>query len=121
MIEERLAAFLENETREAIEYSDSIGRLYNDLREYIFRGGKRLASCSTLFAYKGFTGEADSRILDVCAGIELYRHSILIHDDLVDEDELRRGPALSTRNILNCTTTGSGPVWLSSQATSSTP
>ena len=91
MIEERLAAFLENETREAIEYSDFIGRLYNDLREYIFRGGKRLASCSTLLAYKGFTGHIDERILDICAGIELYRHSILVHDDLIDEDELRRG------------------------------
>jgi len=55
------------------------------------RRGKRLASCSTLLVYNGFNKEIDDRILHVCVGIELYRHSILVHDDLVDRDELRRG------------------------------
>jgi geranylgeranyl diphosphate synthase, type I len=91
MIEERVSSLLEKETKNATDYHDFIGRLYGDLREYMFRRGKRLASCSTLLAYKGFNGEVDDRILDVCAGIELYRHSILLHDDLVDDDEERRG------------------------------
>ncbi len=47
----------------------------------------------TLLVYKGFTHEVDSRILDVCVGVELFRHGILVHDDLVDDDELRRGAA----------------------------
>jgi geranylgeranyl diphosphate synthase type I len=91
VIEERLSSLLEKETKNATNYHDFIGRLYGDLREYMFRRGKRLASCSTLLAYKGFNGEADDRILDVCAGMEFYRHSILVHDDLVDDDEERRG------------------------------
>lgn len=91
MIEEKLSSLLEKETENAINYHDFIGRLYRNLREYTSRRGKRLASCSTLLAYKGFNGEVDDRILDVCAGIELYRHSILLHDDLVDNDETRRG------------------------------
>jgi geranylgeranyl pyrophosphate synthase len=91
MIEEKLSTLLEKETKNAINYHDFIGRLYGDLCEYTLRRGKRLASCSTLLAYKGFNGEVDDRILDVCAGIELYRHSILVHDDLVDDDEARRG------------------------------
>jgi len=91
MIEERLSNFLDNEIRDAISYHDFIGRLYKDLREYTFRKGKRLTSCSTLLAYKGFNKEVDDRILNVCVGMELYRHSILLYDDLVDDDELRRG------------------------------
>jgi len=91
MIEERLSNFLNNEIREASSYHDFIGRLYRDLHEYTLRKGKRLASCSTLLAYEGFNKEVDDRILKVCVGMELYRHSILVHDDLVDEDTLRRG------------------------------
>jgi geranylgeranyl pyrophosphate synthase len=91
LIEERLSSLLEKETKNATDYHDFIGRLYGDLREYMFRRGKKLASCSTLLTYKGFSGQVDDRILSVCAGIELYRHSILVHDDLVDDDEERRG------------------------------
>jgi len=91
MIEEKMSRLFEKETQNAASYHDFIGGLYGDLREYTFRRGKRLASCTTLLAYKGFNGEVDDRILSVCAGMELYRHSILLHDDLVDDDETRRG------------------------------
>ena len=48
-------------------------------------------SSSALLTYQGYTGKIDDRILDLATGIELYRHSILIHDDLVDQDDERRG------------------------------
>jgi len=41
--------------------------------------------------YSGYRTEVDDRILKVCVGIELYRHCILIHDDLIDRDDFRRG------------------------------
>ena len=91
MIEKRVADFFEKETKDRKEYHDFIGGMYVDLHEYTSRRGKRLASCSTLLAYKGFNKEVDDRILSVCAGMELHRHSILVHDDLVDDDEVRRG------------------------------
>jgi geranylgeranyl pyrophosphate synthase len=91
MIEQKVSTFMKKELEEATDYHDFMGRLYQDVIEYMCRGGKRLASSSTLLIYKGFTSEIDDRILDVCAGMEIYRHAILIHDDLVDEDELRRG------------------------------
>ncbi len=91
MIEERLSDFLDDEIKDATSYHDFIGRLYGDLRGYVLRGGKRLSSCSTLLVYKGFDKEIDDRILSICVGMELYRHSILVHDDLVDNDEARRG------------------------------
>jgi len=90
-IENRLSSFLKDEVEDATAYHVFVGRLHRDLNDYVFRAGKRMASCSTLLAYKGFTDEIDDRILNVCVGIELYRHAILVHDDLVDDDELRRG------------------------------
>jgi geranylgeranyl pyrophosphate synthase len=91
IIEKRLKRFLDEATKEAGTYHPFIAKVYSDLEEFVLRKGKRLASCSTLLTYKGYMGTVDDKILDVCVGIELYRHAILVHDDLVDMDNLRRG------------------------------
>jgi len=91
IIEERLKTFLDEAVEEAADYHPFIGKIYSDIEEFVLRKGKRLASCSTLLTYKGYTGKVDEKILNVCVGIELYRHSILVHDDIVDMDDQRRG------------------------------
>jgi len=91
LIEERVKSYFAEAVKEAREYHLFIAEVYSDLEEFVLRRGKRLASCSTLLAYKGYTGKVDDSILNVCTGIEIYRHSILVHDDLVDMDNLRRG------------------------------
>lgn len=91
LIEQRLEKYFHNIIQNAKNYHHFIEKLYDELREYILRKGKRLASCSTLLSYKGYKGEIDERIMNVCVGIELYRHCILVHDDLIDRDNLRRG------------------------------
>jgi geranylgeranyl pyrophosphate synthase len=91
MIEERLKMFLGEAVKEAADYHPFIEKVYSDVEEFVLRKGKRLASCSTLLTYKGYSGKVDDRILDVCVGIELYRHAILVHDDIVDMDKQRRG------------------------------
>lgn len=91
LIEERLGKYLAEALKDARIYHPFIEKVYSNIKEFMLRKGKRLASCSTLLTYKGYTGEVDDKILNVCAGIELYRHCILIHDDLVDMDDLRRG------------------------------
>ncbi len=91
IIEERLKKYFKEIRKEAGKYHSFIANLYSTLEEYTLRKGKRLASCSTLLTYKGYADRIDDEILNVCAGIEIYRHCILIHDDLVDMDALRRG------------------------------
>jgi geranylgeranyl diphosphate synthase type I len=91
VIEEHLKNFFNEAVNEAENYHPLIGNVYSDLEEFVLRKGKRLASCSTLLTYKGYTGKVDKKILDICVGIELYRHAILVHDDLVDMDNTRRG------------------------------
>lgn len=90
-IEEQLAPYLKGLSREGKKYHPFIGEVYEAVGEFVLRKGKRLASGSTLMIYRGYAGELDERILKVGLGVELYRHGILIHDDLVDRDEYRRG------------------------------
>lgn len=91
MIEDRLKRYFREIESEAYEYHPFISQLYSKLKEYTLRRGRRIVSCSTLLTYKGYTGKVDNEILNICAGIEIYRHCILIHDDLIDMDISRRG------------------------------
>jgi len=101
IIDDHLKTFLEKATKEATSYHPFIGNVYDDVREFILRKGKRLASCSTLLTYKGYKGEIDEKILSVCIGIELYRHAILVHDDMVDLDDQRRGGNTLHKKFIN--------------------
>jgi geranylgeranyl diphosphate synthase, type I len=91
LVEDKLKTYFAKTLEDARSYHPLIARAYSNFEEFVLRKGKRLASCSTLLIYKGYTGKVDENILNVCVGIELYRHCILIHDDLVDRENLRRG------------------------------
>jgi geranylgeranyl diphosphate synthase type I len=91
IIEEELKSRLDEMAKDGQQYHPFLGDVYDATREFVLRGGRRLSACSTLIVYQGFTGQVDDRIIRVCSGIELYRHSILIHDDIVDAEDKRRG------------------------------
>jgi len=91
LIDGELRDFFLEAKNSAKAYHPFIEKAYSNIEDFVLRKGKRLASCSALLTYKGYTGDIDNRILKACVGIELYRHCILVHDDLVDKDTLRRG------------------------------
>jgi geranylgeranyl diphosphate synthase type II len=68
--------------------------LYKMLRDYPARPAKGMRALMCVSACKAFGGmEAD--VMITAAGIEIFQHWILIHDDIEDDSELRRGsPAL---------------------------
>ena len=91
IIEEDLKRQLKRIAKEGMDYHPSVGQAYKAIEDYLLRGGRRLASCSTLIVYKGYKGQIDDKIVKAGSGIELYRHSILAHDDIVDAEMSRRG------------------------------
>jgi len=91
LIESDLSDLFASHKETANKYHPHIGQVYEILEKFVLRGGKRLAACSTLGIYKGYQRAIDKKILRVCSGIELYRHAILIHDDIVDREMFRRG------------------------------
>jgi geranylgeranyl diphosphate synthase type I len=91
IIVDKLEEYSKIITEKGDEFHPFSGILSKKGGNYILRKGKRIASCSTLLTYQGYADVVDEDILDVCVAIELYRHSILVHDDLIDMDDYRRG------------------------------
>lgn len=91
LIEKDLKNQLDKMVNDGQEYHPFLGEVYERAKEFVMRSGRRLAACSTLIVYKGYTDKTDERIIKVCSGIELYRHCILVHDDIADYEDQRRG------------------------------
>ncbi len=56
-----------------------------------FRGGKNLRPALTLAAYLGLGGDEPDAVVPVAAAMEMLHTAMLVHDDILDHDEVRRG------------------------------
>ncbi len=62
-----------------------------DIAEYVIRnGGKRLRPVLCLFAAR-LAGASGSKVVDCAAAMEFFHTATLMHDDVVDNAQLRRG------------------------------
>ena len=64
--------------------------LYEAAHHLILAGGKRLRSLVTLLSCEAVGGSIE-KVLPITVAAELLQTASLIHDDIIDEDELRRG------------------------------
>ena len=64
--------------------------LYEPIQYAMSLGGKRIRPVLMMMAYNLYRDDVDS-ILNQAAGIETYHNYTLMHDDLMDNAELRRG------------------------------
>lgn len=60
------------------------------VRAYLARGGKRLRPAVLLLAC-GAVGGREEDVLPAAAALELFHTWTLIHDDIIDHDDMRRG------------------------------
>ena len=60
------------------------------VRDYPCRGGKRLRPAMVIWSCELFGGSAD-QALPAAAAVEIYHNWTLVHDDIIDRDDLRRG------------------------------
>ncbi len=60
------------------------------IQEFVL-GGKCLRGSLALFAYQASGKKIDAKILKVAAGMELIHAGLIIHDDIMDNDEFRHG------------------------------
>lgn len=66
--------------------------LYDPIRYVLSMGGKRIRPLLMLMAYNLYRDDV-ARIFYPAAGIEVYHNHTLLHDDLMDRADLRRGRA----------------------------
>ena len=94
--EPRLRAFLERKSAEVERQPVDLRAAFAMLRDYVLRGGKRLRGALAVLGCEA-AGGGRAQALDASIGIELLHAYLLIHDDFMDRDEVRRGgPTLHT-------------------------
>jgi geranylgeranyl diphosphate synthase type I len=77
--------------REAVELIDGVGQL-------VLQGGKRLRPALVYATYQACGGRSDAQVLPLALATELLHTYLLIHDDIMDHAETRRGqPAAHVR------------------------
>ena len=69
---------------------DTPPELYEPVRYILSLGGKRLRPALVILACDLFEGDVDSAIVPAVA-IEVFHNFTLLHDDIMDRSELRRG------------------------------
>ncbi len=88
-VEEELRVFFKNKRR-MLNHWTSVEAL-NAIEEYTLRGGKRLRAILMILGYKMYGGNDEKAIIQASSSLELIQSYLLIHDDIMDESELRRG------------------------------
>jgi geranylgeranyl diphosphate synthase type II len=79
-----------NHTIESLPYDRKPAALYEPIKYVLSLGGKRLRPVLMLMAYNMYKEDVE-RILMPAVAIETYHNFTLLHDDLMDRAEVRRG------------------------------
>jgi geranylgeranyl pyrophosphate synthase len=88
---------------------DSREPLLTEISAYLVdSGGKRVRPAVTLMIYRACGGEKLDDIVDVAAALELIHSATLLHDDIIDNSDTRRGKASAFRKygLANTLVTG---------------
>ncbi len=73
-----------------MSYDYEAERLFEPVKYLMSMGGKRIRPVMTLMAYNLFDDKVEKAILPA-VGIEVFHNFTLVHDDIMDRSELRRG------------------------------
>jgi geranylgeranyl diphosphate synthase, type I len=97
LVDRRLAAFLDEHTAPVAD--PEVTRAYRLLREFILGGGKRIRPLLCYWGWRGAGGADCDQIVSVGAALELCHAGLLIHDDIMDRSDLRRGNPTMHRSL----------------------
>jgi geranylgeranyl diphosphate synthase type I len=90
-INESLEVFFDMKIAEAAKLSPYTEDVVVNAKTYTLRSGKRLRPIFFIYGYKCFSDNAIDAVIEASISTELMQSFLLIHDDIMDEDELRRG------------------------------
>ena len=91
-VEARIDAMLTAERRRWVAVDDALADPLDALREFVAAGGKRLRPAFCACAFVGAGGSLDDQaVIDAAAALELVHTFALVHDDIMDGSDIRRG------------------------------
>ncbi len=100
-IRDELASYLSSQRTYLTAIAPELIPVCDALDEFLLEGGKRLRP---LFAYAGLVaagGQSDRTIIRAISSLELLQACALIHDDLMDRSDTRRGKPSIHRHFEN--------------------
>jgi geranylgeranyl diphosphate synthase type I len=93
-----LEAFLDRQATALDAIAEDLGPVSDALGEFLLQGGKRLRPAFCYWGWRGAGGADTDEIVAAAAALELIQACALIHDDVMDDSDTRRGrPAVHRR------------------------
>ena len=77
---------------QSLEYSREPDELYAPIRYVLSLGGKRIRPTFLIMAYNMYADDIEV-VFNIAAGMEIFHNFTLLHDDLMDKADMRRGKA----------------------------
>jgi geranylgeranyl diphosphate synthase, type I len=90
-LEPQIEAFFVNARKEADLKDPFIGEAIDHMEDIVLSGGKRLRAALMYYSYLGAGGKNRDEILKASVSVELIHAFLLVHDDIIDRDNLRHG------------------------------
>ncbi|AVT32744.1 MULTISPECIES: polyprenyl synthetase family protein [unclassified Plantactinospora] len=97
-VDNSLARFLGKQRAWMTSIDDGLSTVADALEAFVLGGGKRLRPAFGYWGYRGAGGRDSDEIVSGLAALEFVQASALIHDDLMDRSDTRRGePSIHRR------------------------
>ncbi|HEY0536543.1 MAG TPA: polyprenyl synthetase family protein [Actinoplanes sp.] len=90
-VDKALATFLGGQRALLIGIDPALADLSDALEVFVLGGGKRLRPSFAYWGYRGAGGADTDSVVAAVSALELVQASALIHDDLIDRSDTRRG------------------------------
>jgi len=100
-IDNFLIPLLAQRANEAHSISPHYETLWQDIQKLYTAGGKRLRSYMTLLTFETFSDQPVETIVPAAAAQELLHLAMLIHDDIIDRDDIRYGVKNISREYMD--------------------
>ncbi|MEO6715362.1 MAG: polyprenyl synthetase family protein, partial [Mycobacteriales bacterium] len=97
-IQKALAEFLSEQVDALDAIGEELGPVGSALQEFVLDGGKRVRPAFCYWGWRGAGGPDHDEIVTAASALELVHAGALIHDDVMDASDTRRGrPAIHKR------------------------
>lgn len=91
LFDEVLDSYLKSQLRRAKDIDSSYAQMLQVLHSHMMLGGKRMRPYLAMLAYQMYGGKNIDEIAPVGVAWELLHGAMLVHDDIIDRDEIRHG------------------------------
>ncbi|WFE29479.1 polyprenyl synthetase family protein [Solwaraspora sp. WMMD791] len=90
-VDRALADFLRDRRRWLRDVDEALLEVADAIEDFVLGGGKRLRPAFGYWGYRGAGGADSAQVVTALAALEFVQASALIHDDLMDGSDTRRG------------------------------